>query len=166
MRGNGQMDLMFGGKAVGFAGAESFDDMKKNAAVEAHNKAVDAYTRALNENLKDELQKAQESKGKELTPEEQQQIEQQIEEELQAQTPDSVRKYMQREYQDPSEVMAQQLLQYLVQKCDIKRKFNTAFKHGLLSSRGIMYVGILNGEPEAWNVNSLRFNYERNFFRS
>lgn len=60
MRGNGQMDLMFGGKAVGFAGAESFDDMKKNAAVEAHNKAVDAYTRALNENLKDELQKAQE----------------------------------------------------------------------------------------------------------
>ena len=108
-----------------------------------------------------ELQKAQESKGKELTPEEQQQIEQQIEEELQAQTPDSVRKYMQREYQDPSEVMAQQLLQYLVQKCDIKRKFNTTFKHGLLSSRGIMYVGILNGEPEAWNVNSLRFNYER-----
>lgn len=32
---------------------------RKNVAVEAHNKAVDAYTRALNENLKDE-QKAQE----------------------------------------------------------------------------------------------------------
>lgn len=47
MRENGQMDLMFGGKAVGFAGA-SLDDIKKEAAVEAHNKAVDAYTKALN----------------------------------------------------------------------------------------------------------------------
>ena len=31
MRGNGQMDLMFGGKAVGFAGA-SLNDIKKEAA--------------------------------------------------------------------------------------------------------------------------------------
>ena len=68
---------------------------------------------------------------------------------------------MQREHQDPAEAMSQQLLQYLIQKCDIKRKFNNAFKHGLLSAKGLMYVGVLNGEPEVWNVNSLRFNGDK-----
>ena len=111
--------------------------------------------------LQIEQQKAEETKGKKLTPEEQQQIQQQIEEELQAQTPEEVKKYMQREHQDPAEVMSQQLLQYLIQKCDLRRKFNNVFKHGLLSARGVMYIGILNGEPEAWNVNSMRFNFDR-----
>jgi len=108
--------------------------------------------------LQIEQQKAEEAKGKQLTPEEIQQIQQQIEEELQAQTPEEVKKYMTREHQDPAEVMSQQLLEYLTQKCDLKRKFNNTFKHGLLSAKGIMYVGILNGEPEVWNVNSMRFN--------
>ena len=60
MEKNGKMDLMFGGNAIGFAGADSFEDIKKEAAVDAHNKAVDTYTKALNENLKDDLQKAKE----------------------------------------------------------------------------------------------------------
>lgn len=111
--------------------------------------------------LKIEQQKLQESKGKELTPDEQAQIQQQIEEELQAQTPEEVKKYMQRDHQDPAEVMTQQLLQYLIQKIDLKRKFNIALKHGLLSAKEVMYVGVLNGEPECLNVNSLRFNSDR-----
>lgn len=108
--------------------------------------------------LQIEQQKAEESKGRKLTPDEQQQIQQEIEQELKAQTPEEVKKYMTREHQDPAEVMSQQLLEYLTQKCDLRRKFNTAFKHGLLSASGIMYVGVMNGEPEAWNVNSIRFN--------
>jgi hypothetical protein len=60
MSNNGTMDLMFGGKGISFAGADGFEDLKKEAAVEAHNKAVDAYTKALNENIKDELAKAEE----------------------------------------------------------------------------------------------------------
>jgi len=108
-----------------------------------------------------EQQKAQETQGRELTPDEIQKIQQEIEEELQAQTPEEVKKYMQRDHQDPSEVMSQQLLEYLIQKCDVKRKFNNALKHGLLSAKGIMYVGILNGEPETWNTNSMRFNYDK-----
>ena len=67
---------------------------------------------------------------------------------------------MTREYQDPAEVMSQQLLEYLNQKCNLERKFNNALKHGLLSAKGVMYVGILNGEPEVWNTNSLRFNHD------
>lgn len=106
-----------------------------------------------------ELKAAQEAQGRELTPEEQEQIQAQIQEELAAQTPAEVKKYMQREHQDPSEVLHQQLLQYLAQKCDLKRKFNTCFKHALLSARGIMYVGIVNGEPETWNINSMDYNF-------
>lgn len=108
-----------------------------------------------------EQQKAAEAQGRELTPDEAEQIQQEIQQELEAQTPDEVRKYMQREHQDPAEVMSQQLLQYLMQKCDLRRKFNLAFKHGTLSAKGIMYVGILNGEPEAWNVNSMRFSHDK-----
>ena len=60
MSNNGTMDVMFGGKGLSFAGADGFKDLKKEAAVEAHNKAVDTYTKALNKNIKDELEKAEE----------------------------------------------------------------------------------------------------------
>lgn len=108
-----------------------------------------------------ELAAAEKTKGQQLTPEEQQKIQEQVESEIQAKTPEEVKKYMQRDHQDPVEVLHQQLLQYLIQKCDLKRKFNVAFKHALLSATGIMYVGILNGEPEVWNINSLDYNYPR-----
>ena len=108
-----------------------------------------------------ELKYQQQLKNRELTEEEKAQIQQQIASETKSQTPIEVKKYMEREYQDPVEVMCHQLLEYLIQKCDLKRKFNTAFKHGLLSGREVMYIGILNGEPETWNVNSLNFNYDK-----
>lgn len=108
-----------------------------------------------------EMQKAEQAQGRPLNPDEQQQIQQEIEQELAAQTPKEVKKYMQREHQDPAEAMSQQLLLYLFQKCDLKRKFNNAYKHGLLSGLEVMFVGILNGEPEAWNVNSMRFNCDK-----
>lgn len=108
-----------------------------------------------------EQQMAQELQGRELTPEEQQQIQQQVEEQMKAMTPDEVKKYMQREHQDPAEVLANQLLQYFLQKLDIKNKFEQMFKHGLLSGLGVMYVSVLNGEPVAWNVNSMRFACEK-----
>lgn len=105
--------------------------------------------------------KYQQEQGQELTEQQLQEIQERIAQETQTQTPEEVKKYMQREHQDPAEVMSHQLLEYITQKADIKRKFNVAFKHGLLSSKEIMYVGVLNGEPQAWNVNSLRFNCEK-----
>lgn len=101
---------------------------------------------------------AAETKGKELTDEEKQEIQMRIQKELNARTPDSTKKYMEREHQDPAEVMSHQLLEYLIQKTDIRRKFNVAFKHLSLSAKEAMYIGILNDEPEVWNVNSLAIN--------
>jgi len=105
-----------------------------------------------------EMKYQQEAQGRELTPEEMEQIQQKIAEETKAMTPPEVLKYMKRDHQDPAEVLSHQLLEYLIQKTDIKRKFNDAFKHLHLSAKEIMYVGILNGEPQVWNVNSVRFN--------
>lgn len=103
----------------------------------------------------------EQQKGRELNEEEQAKIQQQIEEEVQSMTPDEVLKYMEREHQDPAEILSQQLLQYLIQKTDAKTKFNKAFKHGLLSAREVAYIGIINDEPVFWNVNSLRFRHDR-----
>jgi len=108
-----------------------------------------------------ELQMAQELQGKDLTPEEMQQVQQQVEEQMAAMTPDEVKRYMQREHQDPAEVMSSQLLEYIMQKLGIKDKFDLMFKHGLLSALGTMFVSVLNGEPVAWNVNSMRFTCEK-----
>jgi hypothetical protein len=88
------------------------------------------------------------------------QLQQQMQEEIQAQTPEEVKKYMMREHQDPAEVMANQLLKYLMQKTGFKEKTQLCLKHGLLSALGVCYVGVFNGEPELWNVNSMRFNFE------
>lgn len=108
-----------------------------------------------------ELKYKEQLEGGQLNEQQVAEIKQQIEQETKSQTPDSVKKYMLREHQDPAEVMSHQLLEYLTQKCDLRRKFNKTFKHAMLSAKGIMYVGILNGEPEVWNVNSMRFNCDK-----
>lgn len=105
-----------------------------------------------------ELKYQQQMSGKELSEQESQQIQEQIDQETKSLTPLEVSRYMEREHQDPAEVMSHQLLEYLIQKCDLKKKFSDMFKHFLLSAKGIMYVGILNNEPEAWVVNSQRFD--------
>lgn len=105
-----------------------------------------------------EQEQAEQSKGEPLNPDEIEQINAQVEEELKAQTPEEVKKYMEREHQDPAEVQGTQLLEYLYEECGLKKKFNTAFKHGLLSAKQVMYLGVFNDKPHAWNVNSMRIN--------
>ena len=108
-----------------------------------------------------ELRVAEENKGKELTEQEKQQVAEKVADMLQSQTPERIKKYMEREHQDPAEVMCHQLLEYLSQKTDIKSKFQLAFKHLSLSAKEIIYVGILNGEPAVWNVNSMKVHTNR-----
>lgn len=104
---------------------------------------------------------AEQTKGQELTDDEKQSINQQIQQETQAMTPPEVKKYMGREHQDPAESMASQILEYLIEKEDIKMKFNKAWKHGLISGREIFWIGIVNGEPTLRVVNPLRFDYDK-----
>lgn len=99
--------------------------------------------------------------GRELQPEEQEQLQQQIAEEIKSQTPEEVKKYMERDHQDPAEVLASQILNYLMQKEEVKRKFNKGWKHAALSAEEIYWVGILNGKPKMKVINPLRFSYDK-----
>lgn len=57
---NGKMDLTGGLDAWSMAHAQELTDVEREAAIKMHNDAVDAYTAALNNNVKDELEKARE----------------------------------------------------------------------------------------------------------
>lgn len=106
-----------------------------------------------------EMQLMQEAQGQELTPEQQQQIQAQIEEQVQSMTPKEVKEYMERDHQDPAEVLSQQLLEYLQLKLDLQSKFGLGIKHAAISAKEIYWVGEVNGEPDVRVCNPLRFNY-------
>ena len=108
-----------------------------------------------------ELEQAQATKGQELSTEEKQKIEEEVAQKLKTMTPQEVKRYMARDHQDPAEILAHQLLQYLIQKENIKMKFNKGWKHGLISGKEIFWVGIVNGEPILKVVNPLNFDYDK-----
>lgn len=108
-----------------------------------------------------EKETLEQTKGRELTPDEQTQLQQQIAEQTQAQTPDEVRRYMVRQHQDPAEVMGHQILEYLIQKERVNDKFNKGWKHSTISGEEIYWIGILNGEPSLKVINPLFFDYDK-----
>ena len=108
-----------------------------------------------------ELEQAQATKGQDLTTEEKQRIEQEVAQKLKSMTPQEVKRYMAREHQDPAEALAHQLLQYLIQKENIRMKFNKGWKHGLISGKEIFWVGIVNGDPILKVINPLNFDYDK-----
>ena len=108
-----------------------------------------------------EMEQAEATKGQQLTTEERQRIEQETAEKLKSMTPPEVKKYMAREHQDPAEALAHQLLQFLIQKENIKMKFNKGWKHGLISGKEIYWVGSVNGDPILKVINPLNFDYDR-----
>lgn len=120
---------------------------------------IDSIMRPIQQSI--EMKYQQESQGRELTPQEKQQIEQQMQEEIKSKTPPEIRKYMKRDHQDPSEVQGQQILNYLSKEQDLRRKFNNNWKHALLSAYEIYYVGVSNGKPVCKVVNPIRFNFDR-----
>lgn len=106
-------------------------------------------------------QAMQQVQGRELSEEEMMQIQQQIEQQTKAMTPPEIKKYMARKHQDPAEALAEQLLKYLIGKCDLKRKFNKGFKHAAITGEEIYHIGIENGVPVINVVNPLYFDYDK-----
>ena len=105
-----------------------------------------------------ERKRREEIQGRELTAEELQALNAEIDAEVAQQSPESIKKYMERKHQDPSEVLSNHILNYFKEKLELKRKFSTKFKHGMISAKAPLYLGILNGELVCFNVNPLRFN--------
>lgn len=101
------------------------------------------------------------TKGKQLTPQEQMDLQQELEDEIAQKTPDKVRLYMTREHQDPAEALSRQLLQYLLLEKKIGHKFNKGWKHSNLSGYDAYWIGIINGEPDMEVVNPLFFDHDK-----
>lgn len=102
-------------------------------------------------------------KNRELTEEEKEQIQAEIQQQIEANTPPEVEKYMAREYQDPAEVLAVQLVNYIIFKEDFKRKCNLGWKHACLSAHEIYYVNHdADLQPNFEVVNPLNIIYEAN----
>lgn len=115
--------------------------------------------------IKEQINLQMQQQMSSVPPEQMEQFLQQAEQKMlemeQQMTPEEIKKYMQREYQDPAEVLSSQLLEYFRHKLDLKNKFSQMFKNALLTSRGIVYVGIVSNEPEVFVVNPMRFNFAR-----
>jgi hypothetical protein len=108
-----------------------------------------------------EQQAMEQTKGRQLTEQEQQQLQQQIEQQVSSQTPEEVMNYMKRDHQDPAEALAHQLLEYLVQKENIRNKFNKGWKHYLVGGKEIYWCGIIRDEPVLKVINPLRFAHDK-----
>ena len=106
-----------------------------------------------------EMEAQQEAQGRELTPEEMEQIKRKVEEETKAKTPKEVVKYMQREYQDPAEVLMSQLLSYLVLDLNMPNLFNDSFKYGMLSAEQCAYIGVTDKGLEVVSINPMFLDY-------
>lgn len=100
-------------------------------------------------------------KGRKLTEEENQQMQQEMQQQIDANTPPEVEKYMAREHQDPAEMLAVHLLNYISFKEDFKRKANIGWKHACLSAHEIYYVNHdADLQPTLQVVNPINIIYE------
>lgn len=100
--------------------------------------------------------------GQQQLQEQMQQMQMQADEQLKAMTPEEVKHYMEREYQDPAEVLHNQLLRYSIRELDVNRKFNEGFKDLMIGGGEFAYVGVLNEKPHIERINPLRISYDLN----
>jgi hypothetical protein len=94
-----------------------------------------------------EMKAKQQAQGKELTPEEAQQIKQSIEQEIESMKPAKVKRYMERDHEDIAEIAGNHILSYLRKKENLDNKLTKCFLYGLLAGYEAGYVGASNGHP-------------------
>lgn len=95
-----------------------------------------------------------------MSPEEQQQYQEQLQS-GEIMPPESIAKYMDKDYKDIIENTAYHTLTYLREKLDIDHEFIKGWKDALIGGREIYYVGVLNAEPYMERVNPMSFSYDQ-----
>jgi hypothetical protein len=76
-------------------------------------------------------------------------------------TPAQIKKYMDTEYSDSREITANQVLNYVVKRDNVIRKFNEGWEHALIVAEEIYHVGIKDGHPSIRTVNPIAFEYDK-----
>lgn len=108
-----------------------------------------------------QLKYQQELQGRELSPQEREQITQKIAEEIDTQTPDKVKRYMERDHQDPAEVLAQHIMNFVTREQNLNDTFNRGWLHALLSAYECYFVGVMNKKALAKELNPLRLDFDK-----
>lgn len=72
-----------------------------------------------------------------------------------------IQKYFKTEYSSPQEIVANQMLHYLIPKEKLRMKFMQGWEHSLIAAEEIYYIGIVDGEPIVRVVNPLNFDYDK-----
>lgn len=135
-------------------------DRKKNKFKELVQKQVQSFImQPIMEQVR--MEKEQQLKGKELTAEEQEKIKQEIQQEIQQRTPKELIRYMERDYTDPVEHAAQQIINFLGKSLKLEKIFNDGWKHALLAAEEVYYVSIVNDQPCVKVCNPIYLSYPR-----
>lgn len=95
-----------------------------------------------------------------MGPEEQAQFQQQLES-GEVMPPESIAKYMDKEYKDIVENTAYHTLTYLREKLNLDNEFIKGWKDGLIGGYEVYYVGVLNAEPYMERVNPMEFSFDK-----
>jgi hypothetical protein len=77
------------------------------------------------------------------------------------QTPEQIQKYMKSDFMDSREVTANQVLNFIVKRDHIQRKFNEGWEHSLLVAEEYYHIGIKDGHPSVRVVNPIGFEYDK-----
>ena len=107
-----------------------------------------------------QLKHQEELQGKELSPQDKEKLLQQITEEIKQETPEKVKRYMERDHQDPAEVLGQHILNQISKEQNFEGVFNQGWFHALISAYEVYYVGIMNGKSITRAMNPLRFDFD------
>lgn len=76
------------------------------------------------------------------------------------QTPETIAKYLQKDYKDIAETEAYHALQFLKRKLNLTHEFYKGWKDALIGGEEIYYIGVINGDPYVERVNPMYFDYE------
>lgn len=87
-------------------------------------------------------------------------LQQQAQQQIEAQTPEEIERYMKREHQDPAEVLAMHILNYIKEKQEVDRKFKEAWRDFAIAPYCCVYVGEINKEPTIEVVDPRGFRYK------
>jgi hypothetical protein len=75
--------------------------------------------------------------------------------------PESIARYMDKDYKDVVENIAYHTINYLREKLNLDNEFIKGWKDALIGGEEIYYVGVLNSEPYVERVNPVFFSYDK-----
>jgi hypothetical protein len=93
-----------------------------------------------------------------------QELEQRIQEEITQQTPEEINRYMARHYQDPAEVMFNQMLEYEAKRLQLNQKINQGCSFAAQTSIEVYRIYEKNSKPEVQTLNPMGFIFNKSLY--